>query len=333
MWSGGTSRSVLRSLVSRAIKVLVLIWCGRAILFLASETYRPDLWRREDLFQRIVSASIDGVRALPETVGWSIWGVKYVASLIWPPIRDELGIDLSGLSQLSTQPAPAVRVDVGELFSSATLAVALVVLSAVIATQFVVLLGILAREKTIVWHAPGFPRLSGRAKLLFGVVPMIVGAGAAYYFLAHSVWGAGIGGALGLLAIRYPILAGLPIWLAWLFGLHPRQIGATLSWMSDQFSKLSARFAEARREGQTRNRANERADDSRQRASASAGEMSYRDALSIFGLESGFDRDALRGRFLELSKPMHPDRGGSAGLMQTLNKAYEQILEHNGWRR
>lgn len=56
--------------------------------------------------------------------------------------------------------------------------------------------------------------------------------------------------------------------------------------------------------------------------------MDYNQAISIFGLNSGFSESQLKSKYKELSIKNHPDRGGSSIEMAKVNTAYEFLKKH-----
>ena len=61
----------------------------------------------------------------------------------------------------------------------------------------------------------------------------------------------------------------------------------------------------------------------RQRLTQQSEDDKYREALRLFGLEDGYTLETLRTRYRELSKRVHPDAGGTAGLFQQIDAAFK----------
>ncbi len=57
------------------------------------------------------------------------------------------------------------------------------------------------------------------------------------------------------------------------------------------------------------------------------------EALEILGLPVLITRDELKGRYLQLAKQNHPDRGGDGEKMEKINRAYEILISYiDGFR-
>jgi hypothetical protein len=59
----------------------------------------------------------------------------------------------------------------------------------------------------------------------------------------------------------------------------------------------------------------------------------YEDALKRLGLSPEITRDALKRAYRKAIRAAHPDAGGSARAAQEVNRAYEIVLQWNGWAR
>jgi DnaJ-class molecular chaperone len=62
----------------------------------------------------------------------------------------------------------------------------------------------------------------------------------------------------------------------------------------------------------------------------------HRDQVSspyrVLGLDTSATDELVKLAYKLLSQKLHPDHGGSAGAMARLNKAYEDIAKHRGWK-
>lgn len=318
------------------------------MLYFVSNGYRPHLAETDQLLERAMWSLLDGFLALPQTIAWVLSGLRYVASLILPLLRDSLGVDLSEAStapDIAWQGGPSLGI--GDIHFAHVLAVALWVVTIAAIAQFLTLFVLLMRNRSVVWLAPATPRLNGgRQRLLFGIVPLAAGMLALAWGIQQSMVGAVLGGALVGIIVRYPFVGALPIWLGFLVGLHPHQLSGALARFVATLRRRVAEGGERERRGEQRQRwhhGDETGADSSQserewRSSSTdtfeAGEITYREALNVLGLEDGeFDRAMLRRRFTELANRVHADQGGSSGLMRNLNVSYDIALSTNGWRR
>jgi DnaJ-class molecular chaperone len=49
--------------------------------------------------------------------------------------------------------------------------------------------------------------------------------------------------------------------------------------------------------------------------------------MSLLGLTYGFSKKELKRKYREKSKENHPDKGGDAEIMKSINSAYEMLLK------
>jgi hypothetical protein len=58
--------------------------------------------------------------------------------------------------------------------------------------------------------------------------------------------------------------------------------------------------------------------------------MSYQEALSVFGVQSGYTEEEIKNRYKKLAVTNHPDKGGSDGEMTKINNAYDILKRGKG---
>ena len=58
-------------------------------------------------------------------------------------------------------------------------------------------------------------------------------------------------------------------------------------------------------------------------------EMAEAEARAVLGVDPGADADAIREAHRRLAARLHPDKGGSADLMQRINSARDLLLKRH----
>jgi len=354
---------ILKKLLIWAGQILTIVWLLLSLYLLATTDY-PD---RYGVGTKIFVAARDAFYSLPDVVAYLVSGILELIELGHDDVIEDLGHDpilpdfgggdhAGAVEYFSTREG-AIPWGLPQYWSVLVSEVLLCVALAgagVTASQTVILFGIMATGGEVSWRALGLPVVENvRLKLVYSILNLVVAVGFAYG--AFQV-GAAAGVAtvvIALVCIRLPLLAGLLLWLLTRFlGLHPRfivvSIAAAVARAGDQFSPVggaasgtphsdvagnqAGETAKRRSAGPTTEKAHEQ---TYSENCAEQGSMpSHEEDCVLFELEPGmFDQSTLIRRYREKMDILQANTGGIEEAADSLNAAYERILEHYGWQR
>jgi len=335
-WNDWSPRRLLWSVFFLVLKGLFYCWLVRALYLFIYD----DFIGSHALLARAYLAARDGLYDLPQTL-WFLAGLV-AAGIGWlhGTLIGQLGYDPVALPALALPSPAGVSPDLlGFLQPAMRLALLLGVV------QFMGLFLLAGRRGTLVWAAPGLPLiLVARLRLAYWAVTLGLTCLLVWITLAQSLLAALLTAVTGLVCLRWPLLAGLPLWLLDKgLGISPdlllRLPAAVLRGLLD----LAEGAGEARTGSGARGDADfsDRARATREDEDAAYAppeaqdtDSRYRAACASFALEPGaFAESELRSRYRELMRKVHPDRQGSARLAALINADYEFVLSHHGWRR
>ena len=325
--------SLLWRVCRGGLVVLFYCWAGKAGYLLLSSDFAP----HHGFLARSYLAARDSFHDLPETLGFLFDLVGIGLGWLHQSLAGDLGYDPLTLpdfqsdSDLPGMDGSALRLLGEQMLHNG---------AALLAGQFAVFFVILGCGGRVGWAAPGLPLLLGARARLFYWLASVSLIGALAFASLH--WGllTALGTVvLGLVALRFPVFAGLPVWLLdKVFGLQPQRLFAAFWRLFLSNARLKQARAGRRRPESAEQREGR---DKRARGEDAAGLPEgqdagnrYQAACATFELKPGlFDRSQLRQRYRDLMKKVHPDRQGSARLAMLINADYEFVLDHHGWKR
>jgi len=202
------------------------------------------------------------------------------------------------------------------------------------AIQFVILASLHFRQIGMVWTTPGLPRLtSRRAKLAFFILPLVVGATWLWLHQYKPFSALVAAAAAATLVLRFPILAGLPVWLLWLFGVQPKSPKGVISFLSYVTAPAVARMMAFIKVlgGMCQKWLTSTPPNTTD--SPSSINLSVEEAIAAMNLLPDYTEDELRIRFQVLAQKIIRGEGSRGNDMPKLNASYETLLAARGWAR
>lgn len=319
-------------------------WLGLALYLWSSSDFYPD----HGLLARLYLAFRDGLVLLPDAIQWVAGFLAAIISWTHQALVSDLGYDPVAFPSVSSDAWGRQAVGTDSIVSQ-FVAGAVYAGTWLSAFQFGVLFVLSLLGTSIGWKHPGIP-------VIFSTVANLVYLGAV---LAVAVWlsassfatgvVAGIAGSSisAVLAWR-PLLAGLPLWLLYVFGLRPRVLLLIPFMIIDLVIRSGSKSSSSQRETEYtgRNTGSFATDDelggdthANRMPAASNTEERVESACGTLSIspdefrQPQFEQRTLVSRFHKLAKKLHPDASGSERLMMILNEDYEYLLTYKGWRR
>lgn len=344
----------LGSKIARVVLVLLLYcWIGQAIYLWADAQFYPELGS----WARVYLAGRDAFHGLPEAI---LYVVGFCAQLIsWghSTLVSQLGYDpvaMPEIEKFEFGGAPPLTfeglqsVEISGISAQAVYGVLLVGLGLSL-VQFAVLFLLSAIGVVIGWKYPAVPKiLHPSAGVIYLIVTYATAAWLVYEgFIAAVV--AGIAGCLvAMLLLWTPIIAGLPLWLLYVFGLRPQALASIPLAIFDYLRRLGPNIAygttasDSRKEtifGEKAQREHDEPHTNTGLSTQGIAEDRVNTACGTLSISPEefknpqFAQRTLVSRFHELAKKLHPDTRGSERLMAILNEDYEFLLTYKGWTR
>lgn len=348
-------------------RIALLVWLIGSVWLFFSPSFAPGLNANYDFLARAIEALHAGMVQTPRLMlRGGFWVVGFLGSVYQDVLRD---LKISNPSSLQSPSVPIGSLPkMGPLLGLAIWVG--IILSLV---QFVSNFLIMAFSAHYVWRFPGLPHLLRTpARIIYFAATLSVSAYLILNALNFGIFPLFVVAVTCALVMRFPIVAGLPIWvLDIVLRLPPSSIlRLPKGWFTRQNRSQQSDFSSASntsgfRSSQSHDRSRARGTGPKQERSSTEDDKSswssyqksnrssnqsnkqsentappadtsqkYNEACELFGLTpSDFTQEQLKTRYKEVAKKNHPDGGGSGFLMGLTNSAYETVLNHHGWKR
>lgn len=350
-----TDRPFLTRVILKTIRIFVVTalycWIGYAIYLWASSSFYPQHgpWARVYLSMR------DSLHTLPDTFLYLLGGIAELVGWAHDTLIIELGYDpvvLPDFGKPSIGSFPSIGSTASIEFSSIGSYMAygaVFALTVMTAVQFLILFTASAALVGMGWRYPGIPVIfSIGARLLYFASALLAALWVSYLSLGASTLSGVVAALSSLLLLRWPLTAGLPLWLLDVTGLRPRTLVSLpfsilrslfVGLSSNQTDKTSGRAHTRQSNQDTQHSTDRRTEEQSSRANVQppAGQDTderLKAACATFGVDpESMTQKALVSRFRELVRKIHPDAQGSERLTSILNQDYEFLLQYKGWKR
>lgn len=191
---------------------------------------------------------------------------------------------------------------------------------------------------TILWRVPGLPDITqAKLKLLFWAISWLAFVLLCLFALRSGFVVCIVIGIVLLIIMRFPVLAGLPLWLMDILRPDTRNSVKEKEVSSGNLSAEDQNHSRADLEQSQRDDLDTARDDASSETTAQiAGPVTDQlaDAHQTFELmPETITRKTIRKQYRTLMKALHPDQQGSTERAAIINAHYDFLLQHYGWKR
>lgn len=345
-------------MIKLTVRLGLYTWIACTLfLFFSFTAFLPNLTVENAFLARVFESVKYGFLYLPQFISWLLgltWGVlePFYTDMVGDLGYEPFALPSAGPSVPSAPNTPTIR------FPNLGL-VALSMVYVVIGFsiyQFILLFFVMLFGGKVTWVKPGLPFvMNARSKLFYWVFAL--GHALFWIFVGFEIhWLLGLIWIIPLfLVIRFPLLAGLPLWFAEkILGLHPRMLTSIPQLIVDAVrpqpqiaddTHAPGAGDKSRRSGPWGAKAESFAWHEHEEPEPKTQgikhppvgrDETYKDDCELFEIDpdpAAFDAALLRTQYRQAMLKNHPDKRGSKRLAQMLTQAYERILSYHGMTR